>query len=223
VKDDKAVVLLSGGQDSATCLAWACRRFKEVHALVLDYGQRHSAELAAAARVASMACVPVTRLEITALNQLTHNALTRASVVVAAPKGQLPTTFVSGRNVIFTTYAAIYAREWGAHHVVSGACQTDYSGYPDCRRVFFDALQTTLALAMDWPVAIHTPLMWLTKAETVKMMGDFGHLDWLAASHTCYEGLRPACGVCPACELRLKGFAEAGVRDPLEYVRRDGV
>ena len=147
--------------------------------------------------------------------QLTRNALTDSTIDIVQQDGQLPSTFVPGRNHLFflCTNARVPA---GISHIVTGVCQTDYSGYPDCRDEFVVSLNQTLNLAMDYNFTLHTPLMWLNKAETVTLMRNLGHLDWLADSYLL--GKRPACGVCPACVLRLKGFDDAG-SDPLAYER----
>ncbi|MDA1353575.1 MAG: 7-cyano-7-deazaguanine synthase QueC [bacterium] len=212
-----AVVLFSGGQDSTTCLAWALERFDFVECVSIEYGQRHAIEMQQARVIASMAGVPIHVLRTDAFEQLTQNALTNHGVDITAMPGELPSTFVPGRNHMFISLAAIYAYQKGIRHIVTGVCQTDYSGYPDCRDAFVQSLATTLGLAMDTTYTIHTPLMWLTKAKTVLLMRDLGRLDWYAHSHTCYEGKRPACGKCPACELRRNGFKEAGIQDPLDY------
>lgn len=212
-----AVVLLSGGQDSATCLAWAQQRFPRLHAVTIDYGQRHHIELGAAAEIARRAGVPQSVIPCDSFRALGGNALTGPEEVVGGvrPDNHLPNTFVPGRNLIFITLAAAFAYQRGITEVVTGVCQTDYSGYPDCRADTMAALQDSLRKGMEFPVTIHTPLMHLSKAETVKMMQQYGKLDLLAWSHTCYNGAVPPCGTCPACELRAKGFREAGVVDPL--------
>ena len=127
----------------------------------------------------------------------------------------LPNTFVPGRNLVFLTFAAAFAYRQGIRHIVTGVAQTDYSGYPDCRAETIDALQQALRLGMESDVEIHTPLMHLSKKQTVELASDLGALPALAHTHTCYNGVRPPCGNCPACELRAKGFAEAGIPDPL--------
>jgi len=132
----------------------------------------------------------------------------------------LPTTFVPGRNILFLTIAAAYAYQKRIKHIITGVCQTDYSGYPDCRDATIKSLQATLKLGLEYDIIIHTPLMWKTKAETIKMMQKLGGLELYKYTHTCYKGERPACGECPACELRLKGFKEVGLVDPLEYKHR---
>jgi 7-cyano-7-deazaguanine synthase len=217
----KAVVVLSGGQDSTTCLFWALDRFGdgEVEALTFDYGQRHRIELECAAMVAEHAAVAHTTLPIDTFAALGGNALTDAGIQVedAADNG-LPNTFVPGRNLIFLTFAAAFAWQRGIGDLVTGVAQTDYSGYPDCRRETIDELEETLKLGMERAFTIHTPLMNLSKKQTVELARDLGALDAMALTHTCYNGQRPPCGECPACRLRAKGFKEAGITDPLESI-----
>jgi len=212
-----AVVLLSGGQDSATCLAWAQKRFQRLHAITIEYGQRHHIELGSAAEIAKRAGVPQTVIPCDSFRALGGNSLTGDEAVLGGVRddNHLPNTFVPGRNLVFITLAAAFAYQRGITEIVTGVCQTDYSGYPDCRADTMVALQESLRKGMEFPVTVHTPLMYLSKAETVKMMQDYGKLDLLAWSHTCYNGAVPPCGTCPACELRAKGFREAGVIDPL--------
>jgi len=215
---DKALVVLSGGQDSTTCLYWAIRRFghEAVAALTFDYGQRHRVELECAAAVARLAGVPHDCLPIDTFAALGGDALTDPEIAVeAAEDGALPSTFVPGRNLIFLTFAAAYAYQRGIRHLVTGVAQTDYSGYPDCRETTIEALQQALRLGMESEVEIHTPLMHLSKKDTVLLAHELGALPAMAYTHTCYNGLRPPCGRCPACELRARGFAEAGIDDPL--------
>lgn len=218
---DKALVVLSGGQDSTTCLYWACDRFgaDAVEAVTFDYGQRHRIELECAARVANFAGVPQTTLPIDTFAALGGDALTDPDIAVQSDSDVdtgLPNTFVPGRNLIFLTFAAAFAYQRGIQHLVTGVAQTDYSGYPDCRRDTIDALQSALRLGMESEVIIHTPLMHLSKKETVELARDLGALPAMAHTHTCYNGERPPCGTCPACVLRAQGFAEAGVTDPLQ-------
>ena len=217
---EKALVVLSGGQDSTTCLYWALDRFDRnaIDTVSFDYGQRHHIELDCAARVAEFAGVPNTCLPIDTFAALGGDALTDPDVEVASGTNEqagLPNTFVPGRNLIFLTFAAAYAYQRGIRHLVTGVAQTDYSGYPDCREGTITALQHALRLGMESDVTIHTPLMHLSKKETVELARDLGALPAMALTHTCYNGERPPCGHCPACELRAKGFAEAGVADPL--------
>ena len=224
----KCVVLFSGGQDSTTCLYLARVLFDEVVAVSVAYGQRHAAELGAAREVAALAGVRHLALEAPAVGALGGSALVdRGSPILAggghadaAMPGGLPTSFVPARNALFLTLAAAVAVKEGARDVVTGTCQTDYSGYPDCRREFVDAQEQALTLALPsscGPIRISTPLMWLSKAETVRLARRLpGCWEALALSVTCYEGRRPGCGECPACALRARGFAEAGEVDPCE-------
>jgi 7-cyano-7-deazaguanine synthase len=217
---DRALVLLSGGQDSTTCLYWAIDRFGagQVSAISFDYGQRHRIELDSAARIADEAGIDHTCLPIDTFAALGGDALTDASVDVASgvdKKSGLPNTFVPGRNLIFITYAAALAWRRGIGNLVTGVAQTDYSGYPDCRAETIAALQQAIQLGMESEITILAPLRELSKKQTVEMAHELGCLDAMALTHTCYNGERPPCGECAACKLRAKGFAEAGVDDPL--------
>ena len=217
---DKALVVLSGGQDSTTCLYWAIDRFgvDNVSSVTFDYGQRHRIELTCASEVADFVGVPNVVLPIDTFTALGGDALTEPGIEVANKSGQesgLPNTFVPGRNLIFLTFAAAYAYQRDIIHLVTGVAQTDYSGYPDCREETMQSLQTTLRNGMESEIQIHTPLMHLSKKATVQLADALGALPAMALTHTCYNGERPPCGTCPACELRAKGFAEAGVVDPL--------
>ena len=216
----KALIVLSGGQDSTTCLYWAIDRYgaENVETVTFDYGQRHRIELDCAARVAAVAGVSSTVLPIDTFGALGGDALTDAEVPVEggieASTG-LPNTFVPGRNLVFLTFAAALAYRRGMANLVTGVAQTDYSGYPDCREETMEALQQALRLGMEFEVTIHTPLMHLSKKATVELARDLGALPAMAYTHTCYNGERPPCGSCPACKLRARGFAEAGIEDPL--------
>ena len=217
---EKALVVLSGGQDSTTCLYWAIDRFgaDAVTSVTFDYGQRHRVELECATAVADFAGVGNTCLPIDTFAALGGDALTDTDIELEngtdAQTG-LPNTFVPGRNLIFLTYAAAYAYQRKIGHLVTGVAQTDYSGYPDCREATISSLQQSLRLGMESDVTIHTPLMHLSKKETVLLARDLGALPAMELTHTCYNGERPPCGTCAACELRAKGFAEAGIDDPL--------
>lgn len=218
--DRSALVVFSGGQDSTTCLYWAMERFgrDRVVALTFDYGQRHRIELEAAAAVARFADVAHVELPIDTFAALGGNALVDERVAIEAPNGatgELPNTFVPGRNLVFLTFAAAYAYQSGIADLVTGVAQTDYSGYPDCREATLEALRRALSLGMECEFALHTPLMFLSKRETVELAVSLGALPALGRSHTCYRGERPPCGQCPACVLRARGFAEAGIADPL--------
>lgn len=214
------MVALSGGQDSTTCLYWAIDKFGRhaVDTITFDYGQRHRIELECAASVADFAGVPNSVLPLDTFAALGGNALTDARIDVrheVDADTNLPNTFVPGRNIVFLTLAAAYAWQRNIEHLVTGVAQTDYSGYPDCRDEAIKALETTIRLGMEIDLTIHTPLMHLSKMETVKLAEELGALEAMALTHTCYQGSRPPCGECPACKLRARGFEEAGIADPL--------
>ncbi|GKX28834.1 7-cyano-7-deazaguanine synthase [Vallitalea longa] len=206
------VVIFSGGQDSTTCLFWAKERFDRVEAISFDYKQRHSLELECAADICKKYDVKHTILDMELLNQLAPNSLTREDMEVdeKAPEEGVPNTFVEGRNLLFLTFGAIYAKTNGIKHIVTGVSQSDYSGYPDCRDVFIKSTNVTLNLAMDYEFVIHTPLMWIDKMETWKLADELGVLDVIKnETLTCYNGvIGDGCGKCPACELRRKGYEE---------------
>ncbi len=223
-----ALVLFSGGQDSTVCLAWALRRFGRVETVGFDYGQRHAVELAARVQVrtAMIAAFPdwATRLgedhvlDLTGFGAVAQSALTADKAIEMTERG-LPSTFVPGRNLVFLVYAAALADRRGLAHLVGGMCETDYSGYPDCRRGTLDAMERALNLGMEREFAVDTPLMRLTKAQTWALADELGGGALteivLEHSHTCYlgeRGVRHAwgygCGTCPACELRARGFEE---------------
>jgi 7-cyano-7-deazaguanine synthase len=217
---DKALVVLSGGQDSTTCLYWAIDRFgrEQVSTVTFDYGQRHRIELDCAGEIAEFAGVPNVVLPIDTFAALGGDALTAPDIAVESKVDEetgLPNTFVPGRNLIFLTFAAAFAYQRNIAHLVTGVAQTDYSGYPDCREETMSALQTAIQQGMESEVQIHTPLMHLSKKETVELARELGALPAMAMTHTCYNGERPPCGHCAACELRAKGFAEARIVDPL--------
>ncbi len=217
---NKALVVLSGGQDSTTCLYWAIGRFGHgnVSAVTFDYGQRHRIEIDCAQEIAAAADVPHTILPIDSFAALGGDALTDSGIAVADiidDETGLPNTFVPGRNLIFLTFAAALAWQRGIGNLVAGVAQTDYSGYPDCREETMQSLQETLRLGMESDIVIHSPLMHLSKKETIELAREVGGLEAMALTHTCYNGERPPCGECPACQLRAKGFDEAGVTDPL--------
>ncbi|TMV44693.1 7-cyano-7-deazaguanine synthase QueC [Paenibacillus mesophilus] len=204
----KAVVVFSGGQDSTTCLFWAMERFDEVEAVTFDYGQRHKLEVEVAAAIAKELNVRHHVLDMSLLGQLAPNALTRTDIAIEQQEGSLPTTFVDGRNLLFLSFAAIVAKQIRAKHIVTGVCETDFSGYPDCRDVFIKSLNVTLNLAMDYPFVIDTPLMWLNKAQTWELADRLGAFDFVRKrTLTCYNGIvADGCGECPACLLRKKGL-----------------
>ncbi|WP_379970291.1 7-cyano-7-deazaguanine synthase QueC [Ectobacillus sp. sgz5001026] len=208
MKQEKAVVVFSGGQDSTTCLFWALQQFKEVEAVTFNYNQRHRLEIECAANIAKELGIKHTILDMGLLNQLAPNALTRNDIEITQEDGELPSTFVDGRNLLFLSFAAVLAKQVGARHIITGVCETDFSGYPDCRDVFVKSLNVTLNLAMDYEFVIHTPLMWLNKAETWKMADRLGAFNFVREKTlTCYEGIMgDGCGECPACKLRKAGL-----------------
>ncbi|WP_296814584.1 7-cyano-7-deazaguanine synthase QueC [Brevundimonas sp.] len=227
-----ALVLFSGGQDSATCLAWALDRYERIETVGFDYGQRHAVEMRA--RLTVLERLPRLKpewagrlgpdhtIDLTGFGQISDSALTSDRAIEMDARG-LPTSFVPGRNLVFLTYAAALADRRGIDVLVGGMCETDFSGYPDCRRDTLDALQAALRLGMARPFEIVTPLMSLTKGETWGLAEQIGGRPLveliLEDSHTCYLGERGArhawghgCGACPACELRAQGWADyAGV------------
>jgi len=205
---EKAMVVFSGGQDSTTCLIWAMKEFDEVEAVTFHYGQRHELEIDCARNIAKELGVKHRILDMSLLGQLTPNALTRDDIEIEEKEGELPSTFVDGRNLLFLSFAAVAAKQIGARHIVTGVCETDFSGYPDCRDVFIKSMNVTLNLSMDYPFVIHTPLMWLNKEETWKLADDLGSLDFVRTKTlTCYNGIiADGCGDCPACKLRKRGL-----------------
>lgn len=212
-----ALVLLSGGQDSTTCLYWAKTKFESVRAVGFYYEQRHAeAELDACRKVAAKAQAPVEILDLSFLARLSDSALVnRSAALTPGSPSELPSSFVPGRNLIFLSVATALASKYGISDLVTGVCQTDYSGYPDCRQDFIWAMERAASHALDSrpPIQIHTPLMHMTKAQTVKLARELpGCWEALALSVTCYNGTR--CGTCPSCLLRAKGFHEAGEDDP---------
>ncbi len=208
--DKKALVLFSGGQDSTTCLYWALKHFTHVEAVCFSYGQKHALEVEVARRIAEKAGVAFSLLDLSLLGQMTHNALTDASVVMdkEKPADALPNTFVPGRNMLFLTLAAVKAYEKGIRNLVTGVSQTDFSGYPDCRDTFIRSLNVSLNLAMESQFVIHTPLMWLDKEQEWELADELGVFDIVRnETLTCYNGvMADGCGECPACKLRRAGL-----------------
>lgn len=224
----KALVLFSGGQDSTTCLAWALERYEHVETIGFDYGQRHRIELECRLNILQevrnrfpnwakrLSADHV--LDLKLLGQISDTAMT-AEKTIEFEKNGLPNTFVPGRNLLFLTFAATIAFRRDLTVLVGGMCETDYSGYPDCRDNTLKATQVALSLGMDAPVIIETPLMWLNKAQTWRLAEDLGNRDFVSLiqeeSHTCYLGTRQqkhewgyGCGTCPACELRKTGYEQ---------------
>ena len=210
----KALVVMSGGQDSTTCLFWAIERYgrENVSAIGFDYGQRHKKELLCAEDICRDADIPYEIIPTPIINQLSANSLTRENIPVEEekPEGTPPNSFVEGRNHLFISYAAIYAKTHGITDIITGVCETDFSGYPDCRDVFIKSLNVTLNLAMDYNFVIHTPLMWLDKSQTWELADKLGVMDIVYnKTLTCYNG-EPGegCGKCPACHLRRRGYEQ---------------
>jgi len=209
MRKDKAIVVFSGGQDSTTCLFWAKKNFKEVVAVSFDYNQKHIAELECAKDIAAELGVEHHILDMKLLAQLAPNALTRSDIEIQQGEdGAPPNTFVDGRNMLFLTFAAVLAKQLDAPHIITGVCETDFSGYPDCRDIFIKSLNVTLNLAMDYQFVIHTPIMWIDKAETWKLADELAALDFIREKTlTCYNGIiGEGCGGCPACILRKRGL-----------------
>ncbi|MBP2000513.1 7-cyano-7-deazaguanine synthase [Paenibacillus shirakamiensis] len=208
LKNEKAFVVFSGGQDSTTCLFWALEQFKEVETVTFNYGQRHAQELECARQIAQQLNVKHTILDMSLLGQLAPNALTRSDIEITENPGELPSTFVEGRNHLFLSFAAVLAKTQGTRHLVTGVCETDFSGYPDCRDSFVKSLNVTLNLAMDHPFVIHTPLMWLNKAQTWQLADELNAFEFVRErTLTCYNGIQGSgCGTCPACKLRQAGL-----------------
>jgi 7-cyano-7-deazaguanine synthase len=224
--NDGALVLFSGGQDSTACLAWALARYPRVETVGFDYGQRHAVELQARERVRARIAAEYPQwaarlgedhlLDIRSFGAIGETAMTGERAIEMTDKG-LPSTFVPGRNLVFLTYAAALADRRGLTALVGGMCETDYSGYPDCRRETLDATERALNLGMAQAFRIETPLMWLTKAQTWGLAKGLGGEALVAITvedtHTCYLGERGVahawghgCGTCPACDLRKQGF-----------------
>ncbi|MBR1599170.1 MAG: 7-cyano-7-deazaguanine synthase QueC [Lachnospiraceae bacterium] len=207
---EACVVVFSGGQDSTTCLLWALKKYKEVVAVSFDYGQRHKAELDCAKEITDELNVEWHVMDMSLLNQLAPNSLTRSDIKVQeeAPADDVPNSVVDGRNMLFLTFAAVFAKQRGITDIITGVSQSDFSGYPDCRDVFIKSLNTTLNLAMDHTFCVETPLMWIDKADTWKLADDLGGLDMVRhKTLTCYNGIKgEGCGNCPSCKLRKEGY-----------------
>ncbi|EMB69982.1 7-cyano-7-deazaguanine synthase QueC [Streptococcus mutans] len=207
MKRQSALVVFSGGQDSTTCLFWAMKHYEHVETVTFSYGQRHSQELEVAKEIAAEQGVKHHILDMSLLGQITENALT-SDIAIETKDGEVPNTFVDGRNHLFLSFAAVLAKQRKIRDIVTGVCQTDFSGYPDCRDVFVKSLNVTLNLAMDYEFVIQTPLMWLDKAETWELADQLGKFDYIRQKTlTCYNGIRgTGCRQCPACHLRQAGL-----------------
>lgn len=213
MQQSKALVVFSGGQDSTTCLIDALNTYDEVHAITFDYGQRHSNEIDVALSIGKELNVKSHKvLDVTAINELAISSLTRDNIPVSneLSNNDLPNTFVPGRNIVFLTYACIHAYQLGIKDIVTGVCETDFSGYPDCRDTFIRALNLSCNLGMDNAFNIKTPLIWLNKAETWELADKHNKLEYVEKNTlTCYNGiLGKGCGECPACLLRQNGLKE---------------
>lgn len=211
-KNQDAIVLFSGGQDSTTCLFWAKREFRNVKALCFTYGQRHLQEVDNAKRLAKIADVEFIHLDTSVISQLAPNSLTDKGLLMdkEKPDKSYPNTFVPGRNLLFLTFASTIAYAKDLRHIVTGVSEADYSGYPDCRDTFIKSANATLNLAMDKQFVIHTPLMWRTKKEVWQLANELGIFELVRnETLTCYNGIQAnGCGECPACIIRNKGLEE---------------
>ncbi len=207
----QALVIFSGGQDSTTCLFQAMQQYgtENVQAITFAYGQRHGIELERAASIAQELGIRQTVLDLSLITAITHNALTDAQAAIETDAQGMPNTFVDGRNALFLLYAAIYAKSQNIRDIFIGVCETDFSGYPDCRQIFVQSMNVTLNLAMAYDFRLHTPLMYLTKKETWALADELGVLDYIRTrTHTCYLGVDGGCHECPSCVLRERGLAE---------------
>lgn len=212
MKNRKALVIFSGGQDSTTCLLQAIADYgrENVETISFQYGQRHSIELDKAKWIAKDLGVKQTVIDTSVIKQTTNNALIDDSQEIkTAQDGDYPNTFVDGRNMLFLLLAGCYAKQQGIKDIIIGVCETDFSGYPDCRDIFIKSMNVSMNLAMDFTFNIKTPLMYLTKAQTWEMADKLGYLDYVRQNtHTCYYGVEGGCGKCPSCVLRDKGLQE---------------
>lgn len=207
---EAALICFSGGQDSTTCLFWALKKFKSVHAVCFTYGQKHSQEIEVARAIAEKANVSFELLDVSLISQLSDNSLTNPDIEMDSDKpcNTFPNTFVPGRNMIFLTFVAIIARSKGIRNIVTGVSEADFSGYPDCRDNFIRSLNVTLNLAMEENFIIHTPLMWKNKADVWALSDELDVFDLVQnETLTCYNGIKAeGCGHCPACKLRQQGL-----------------
>lgn len=208
LKNEKAVVVFSGGQDSTTCLFYAKEHFKEVELVTFQYGQRHDLEIKVAEDIAKEQGLKHHILDMSLLSQLSPNALTDHTMQIENDENDIPNTFVPARNLLFLSFAGALAYQIGAKHIITGVCETDFSGYPDCRDSFIKSMNLSLNLSMDKDFVIHTPLMWLNKKETWALSDQLGALDYVREKTlTCYNGVTSdGCGECPACKLRKQGL-----------------
>lgn len=210
LKNDKALVVFSGGQDSTTCMFYAKENFKEVELVTFQYGQRHDLEIEVAENIAKEQGLKHHILDMSLLSQLSPNALTDHNMEIENNEDGIPNTFVPARNLLFLSFAGALAYQIGAKHIITGVCETDFSGYPDCRDSFIKSMNLSLNLSMDKDFVIHTPLMWLNKQETWALSDELGALDYVREhTLTCYNGvIADGCGECPACKLRNQGLSQ---------------
>ena len=190
LNSEKAIVVFSGGQDSTTCLFYAKRHFKEVELVTFNYGQRHNTEIEVASKIAKDQGLKHHILDMSLLSQLTPNALTKHDMTIETGEDGIPNTFVPARNLLFLSFAGALAYQVNAKHIITGVCETDFSGYPDCRDSFIKSMNVTLSLSMDRDFVIHTPLMWLDKAQTWELSDELGVLNYVRHNTlTCYNGI----------------------------------
>lgn len=205
---EKTIVVFSGGQDSTTCLFWAKKHFEHVELVTFQYGQRHDKEIEVAEAIAKEQGLKHHVLDMSLLSQLTPNALTQHDMDIEQEGDEMPNTFVPARNLLFLSFAGALTYQLNAKNIITGVCETDFSGYPDCRDSFIKSMNVTLSLSMDKDFVIHTPLMWLDKKETWALSDELGVLDYIRHNTlTCYNGvIGEGCGTCPACQLRARGL-----------------
>lgn len=210
--NEKVLVIFSGGQDSTICLLQAIKDYQRenVEVISFNYGQRHKIELEKAAWIAKDLGITQTVIDTTLLQQTTTNALMDENIDIRQEENKpYPNTFVDGRNALFLLLAGIYGKQHQIKHLITGVCETDFSGYPDCRDIFIKSMNVSMNLAMDYPFQIHTPLMYATKAHVWELADQLGALEYVNEyTHTCYEGVEHGCGRCPSCQLREKGLQE---------------
>lgn len=208
---EKALVIFSGGQDSSTCLIAAIHEYgtENVETISFLYGQRHAVELEKAKHIAQDLSVKQTILDLSLMQSITHNALMDEQSEIITDTHGMPNTFVDGRNALFLLYAAIYAKSQSIRNIIIGVCETDFSGYPDCRDIFIKSMNVSINLAMNYDFNIITPLMYLTKKQTWAWADSLGVLEYIRTqTHTCYTGKEGGCGECPSCVLRDRGLRE---------------
>jgi 7-cyano-7-deazaguanine synthase len=217
--NNKALVLLSGGQDSASCLLWAINTFEKIECISFDYNQIHNRELDSGRKICEYLNISRKVIDVSFIKNISISSLLNKDLDVCNKhilNSTLPSSFLPGRNLLFLTIAAMYAYTTQTNNLIGGMCQIDYSGYPDCRDEVISCLEEVLNIGMEFKLNIHTPLMYLTKAESINLIIKLPNaLKVLSMTHTCYKGTEIPCGECPACILRANGFKEAGIEDPI--------